>query len=111
MPAPTIPVNVTPAPTLQTSSPIVVTPPAPVNIAMPGASAADHGFVVNPPSDQPATEVGAGSSADVTDQDAERRAFVEARAHRRLMKNLILASICIVLLIATLCVLLVMGPV
>ena len=50
------------------------------------------------------------TSADTADPDEERRAIGEARAHRRLVKNLILGSICLVLLLATLWVLLVVGP-
>lgn len=51
-----------------------------------------------------------GGSETPTDPDAERRAASEARAKRRLVKNLILASICLLLLVATIWVLLVVGP-
>jgi hypothetical protein len=51
-----------------------------------------------------------GGHATATDPDAERRALADARSRRRMVKNLILGSICAALLIATLWVLLVVGP-
>ena len=59
---------------------------------------------------QPPNQAIDGGSTAATDPDAERRALVEARSRRRLVKNLVLASICVALLVATLWVLLAVGP-
>ena len=48
---------------------------------------------------------------DAADLDDERRALGEARAHRRRVKNLILSGICLLLLLVTLWILLVVGPI
>jgi len=66
--------------------------------------------------DQPHELESSGTNARETtvkseaDLEAERRAYVDARAHRRMVKNLVLAGICVTLLVVTLWALLVIGP-
>jgi hypothetical protein len=50
------------------------------------------------------------TSPESADPDEERRALAEARARRRMIKNLVLSGICLLLLLVALWALLVVGP-
>ncbi|HJN12209.1 MAG TPA: zinc ribbon domain-containing protein [Pirellulaceae bacterium] len=109
-PAPTAPPPTTTVPTTYAPNSFGLATPPPSNPVMPtGAEVPAHDtHSIHSPDEVPTD--GLAAPAATADPDEEYRALVEARAHRRLVKNLILVSICLLLLVATLWALLVVGP-
>jgi hypothetical protein len=63
---------------------------------------------IEPPDQMPSDDL--TTTTPTADADEVRRALSEARAHRRMVKNLTLGGICLLLLLVTLWFLLVVGP-
>ena len=110
-PTPTTPLPTTTVPTTYASNAFALATSPPSNRVMPASVdvPTNDAHSIQPPDQVPPDSL--ITSAAAADPLEEHRAKLEARAHLRLVKNMIVVSICLLLLVVTLWALLVVGPI